>query len=263
MNDLSNTALVTIKCHAQDARQNNPVLNDQSALKVIRYLETNIDHSNRSKIFRQVSKSLEKHIALRALKYDNYVRAFLLKYPSATIINIGCGFDNRFERIDNGQCNFWDIDLPEIINLKSRIFLPNQRYHQLGQSVFDYSWLDKIGTKPVLLLAEGVFMYCDETDIKNLFEKIHEKLNVAEFAFEVFSSKWLKGWKKKMVDFKLKKELKFGKGAEFVFGIDDSNAIEKWSPNYQFIEDWSYFDTRGKRKSDFIRKIQWTVYYKL
>ncbi len=33
MNDISNTALLTLKCHIQDAQQIESILNDSSALK--------------------------------------------------------------------------------------------------------------------------------------------------------------------------------------------------------------------------------------
>jgi len=36
------------------------------------------------------------------------------------IVNIGCGLDSRFLRIDNGSVIFYDLDLPELIDLKKR-----------------------------------------------------------------------------------------------------------------------------------------------
>jgi len=263
MRDVSNTALVTLACHIQDTRRRHPILNDRSSLKALEYLNTNLGEESRKVLNKKVRKNLEKHTAIRAKQYDSYARNFLDKNPDATIINIGCGLDHRFERIDNGLCTFWDLDLPDIMQLKSRIFPPEERYRQLSQSVFETNWMDKVGDKPTLLLAEGVFMYCDEMDIKWLFTEIHHKLGGAEFVFEVFSSKWLRGWKKKMVDFKLRKQLKFGKDAGFRFGIEDSEAIEKWSLDYNFIGDWSYFDVIRPKTRDFLRKIQWTVHYKI
>ena len=53
----------------------------------------------------------------------------LKKYPKATIINIGCGLDNRFERVDNGQIDFFDLDLPDIIEIKKQLFNETTRYH--------------------------------------------------------------------------------------------------------------------------------------
>ena len=263
MNDISNTALTTLKCHVQDAKKNHPVLNDRSSLKAYHYLNTKLEEKGKYILNRRIRKSLVNHTALRAKKYDDYVIQFLHRYPEAMIVNIGCGLDHRFSRIDNGKCVLLDLDLPDIINMKKEIFPPTERYMQTGQSVFEYSWLNEIAGKNVLLLAEGVFMYCQEEDVKSLFHEIRTKIPGGEIVLEVFSSKWLSGWKKRMVDIKLQKQLKFGRAASFRFGIVDSDEIESWSEDYKLIEDWSYFDEIRKNTKEYLRKLQWTVYYKL
>jgi len=263
MNDISNTALVTLKCHIQDAQKDVSILNDKSSLNVLEFLNTHLDEKGKSILNKEVKKNLEKHTALRAKKYDDYVLQFLQKHPEASIVNIGCGLDNRFERIDNGKCLFLDLDFQDIIEIKKQIFPATKRYMQIGQSVFDFSWMDSVRNKPILLLAEGVFMYCHESDVKSLFQEIHTRIPGTKMVFEVFSSKWLKGWKKWIVDLKIRKQLKFGKDAYFKFGIADSREIESWSAHYKLIEDWSYFDAVKPNAKDYLRKIQWTVYYEI
>jgi O-methyltransferase involved in polyketide biosynthesis len=263
MNDISNTALITLKCHVLDANRPEPVLNDLRSLIAFQYLNNTLDEENKKILQTRLRKSLVKHTVLRAKKYDDYVIRFLHKHPEALVVNIGCGLDHRFSRIDNGTCKFLDLDLPDIINIKKNIFPSNGRYLQIGQSVFDLSWLNGISANHVLLLAEGVFMYCPEKDVRALFHEIHTKIPGAEFVFEVFSSKWLTGLKKLMVDFKLRKQLKFGKDATFQFGIADSDEIEHWSEHFKLLEDWSYFDVIKPNAKDSLRKIQWTVHYKL
>ena len=158
---------------------------------------------------------------------------------------------------------FIDLDLPDVMDIKASIFPSTKRYWQIGQSIFDFSWMEMVPEQPVILLAEGVFMYCLESDVRSLFHEIHCRIPGAEMAFEVFSSKWLKGWKRKVFEFKLRKQLKFGKEASFQFGIADSDEIETWSEHYDFIEDWSYFDVIKPNARDALRKIQWTIYYKI
>lgn len=68
----------------------------------------------------------------------------------------------------------------------------------------------------------------------------------------------------------MKKELKLDEEALFRFGISDSDEIEQWDPGYHLLGDWSYFDSledsllaRLARRSNALRKIQWTVRYRL
>lgn len=275
VNDISETAFLTLQCHALDTQSKSPLLNDLSSVKTLEMLKKYFSESDNvlhNKLFEDKIKSnLITHTALRAKKYDNYILSFLDKYPNSTIVNIGCGLDNRFERTDNGSITFFDLDLPDIMNIKKQIFPEKDRYFQISQSVFDFNWIDKITNKHVMLVAEGVFMYCDKQDVEKLFLTLQEKLPNSEIVCEVFNSKWLKGWRKKMMEFKLKKELKLGEGTTFQFGISDSNEIESWNQGLNLIDDWSYIDSdelnssilKLFRKNDSFRKIQWTVHYKL
>lgn len=263
MNDISNTALVTLKCHIQDATNKDAILNDESSLKVYDHLNTMLDDKGKIMLNKSVGNRLAKHTASRAKKYDDYARQFLKENPEAVIVNIGCGLDHRFERIDNGKCTFYDLDLPDLIDIKREIFPETERYRHIGKSVFDFSWMAGMPKQPVLLLAEGVFMFCYEKDVKSLFQQIHRKMPGTTMVFEVFNSKWLAGWRKKLVDFKLRRQLKFGKDATFQFGISDSDEIESWSEAYKLIEEWCYIDDIKPNAKEWMRKIQWTVTYKI
>jgi O-methyltransferase involved in polyketide biosynthesis len=275
INAVSETAFLTLQCHAMDAMSASPILNDKSADRILSFLKDMLSESNsplhKKLIDNKVRKSLVTHIALRARQYDAYIKAYLDRFPDAAVINIGCGLDNRFERIDNGRIRFFDLDLPDIMHIKSMLFREKPGYTQLSQSVFELDWIDRIDAAHVMLVAEGVFMYCKEQDLKNLFRALQNKLNNPEIVFEVVNSKWLKGWRKKAMEVKLNKQLHFGKGAMFTFGIPDSNAIESWNPGYRFMDDWSFIDTcklfSRKRERfirlDSLRKVQWTVHYQL
>jgi O-methyltransferase involved in polyketide biosynthesis len=173
INDVSETAFLTLQCHALDARANRPYLNDTSAIRTIELLKNHSSNSDRAlhpRLFeKKVKSNLVAHTALRAKKYDNYIRNFLNQFPEAVVVNIGCGLDDRFERVDNGKVTFYDLDLPDIINIKRQIFPEKERYTQIARSVFDFDWMDSIQNDHVILVAEGVFMYCREQDVKALF----------------------------------------------------------------------------------------------
>lgn len=266
---ISQTAFLTLQCHALDATSSHPLLNDNDSVQTLKALQEITGYSGFNS--NRIKKNLLNHIALRARQYDLFAKSFIEKHPNAAIVNIGCGLDNRFKRIDNGKIHFYDLDLPGIITLKEQIIPPTKRYRQFAQSVFEFDWMNEIKQEHVFLLAEGVFMYCEPFDVKNLFHQLQNKFANPEFLFEVFSSKWLKGWRGKMMAIKMEKELKLGEETVFKFGILDSNKIESWNPNYQLIRDWSYLDEDEAnfpfknllRKIDAFRKIQWTVHYLL
>lgn len=274
INDVSETALLTLYSHAFDAQDKNPILNDVSSVQTIHLLNKELSKSEKKLHKRLSSGKIDKkgivHIAIRAKKYDKYILDFCQKNPNANIVNIGCGLDNRFERIDNGKVKFFDLDLPDIIDIKKQLFGETDRYHFISQSVFDFNWLENIPKNDTLFIAEGVFMYCREDDVKSLFLRLQENFPGSEMVCEVFNSLWIKGWLKKIMQIKMQKELHLGKNASFLSGIRDSHEMESWNQGITLLGDWSYFDSDEKklgflklfRHINLFRKIQWTVHYR-
>ena len=73
-----------------------------------------------------------------------YAREFITRHPDGIIVNIGCGMDSRFHRIDDGRLTFYDLDLPEVIEFKRQYYPESKRYKMLPYSVFDYKWMDAV-----------------------------------------------------------------------------------------------------------------------
>ena len=80
-----------------------------------------------SKLLRNLAKGklrdeLVVHITLRAKKFDEYSISFFKKNPDGILVNIGCGMDSRFLRVDNGKMTCFDLDLPEMIEFKKQFY---------------------------------------------------------------------------------------------------------------------------------------------
>jgi O-methyltransferase involved in polyketide biosynthesis len=273
INHVSETALLMVLCHSLDARSNNSILDDQSSINVLRILQHNIGDS-RSRIHKiinkeKIDKFLASYICFRARHYDQEIRDYISMFPDATIVNIGCGLDQRFDRIDNGKIEFYDIDFPDIINIKKHFSTETDRYHQISKSVFDFSWMGRIESDHVLFIAEGVFMYCDESDIRRLFLEITNRFPDSEMHCEMYNSRWLKNPIAKVSEFQKRLQYGIGENANFKFGIRNGSDLEKWHAGIQCIGEWSVVDTadprlgplRYLRHSDLFRKLFWTVHY--
>ena len=277
MSDVSATSFLTLYCHAADARSGEPVLNDIKSLEIAAFLDTFLSSSAdplaRDLVAGRLKGSLVTHIAMRAKRYDDYVRDFLSRYPKGVVVNIGCGLDSRFFRTDNGTVQFYDLDLPEVVSLRQRFFRETSRYHQIASSVLDHEWMDLVSVHrgPFLFMAEGVFMYLRPDKVKSLVLELQKRFPGSELVCEVVNGKWLKGPFGNIVDFKMRRELHIGKEAAFQSGISHTREMEEWTPGIEFLDDWSYLDSYEKklgwlrifRNIRWIRYIQWTVHYRL
>jgi O-methyltransferase involved in polyketide biosynthesis len=276
--DVAETGMLTFYCHVIESQSPNPILLDEKAVDISRQLNPVFANSSSSLLRNlakgKVSKELVTHINLRAKKYDEYVNTFLKENPNGIIINIGCGMDSRFERIDNGGVTFFDLDLPEMIDFKKQFYIETDRYHFIAASVFDDAWMNQVasfGKRPVLFMAEGVFMYLDGDKTKALILELQSRFPGSELVCEVVTALFTRKPWNRLVALKLNQQMGVGKGAAFTFGIRNSRELETWHSGIEYLDDWSYFDTRHPRlgwlgimgKMKFMREVQYTVHYRL
>ena len=177
-------------------------------------------------------------------------------------------------RLDNGTADFYDLDLPEVIELKKKLLRETDRYHFIASSALDHDWMNLLSqfrSRPFMFLAEGVFMYLQADAVKALILKLQSQFPGCELVCEVINSLWLNKWLKPMIDFKLQRQLHLGKDATFHFGIRNSKEMEQWGDRIEFLGDWFYLDEpepkigllRLFRHFRLFRRTQWTVHYRL
>ncbi|NEO35226.1 MAG: class I SAM-dependent methyltransferase [Moorea sp. SIOASIH] len=278
ISDVAATSLMTLYCHALESQSKDPILDDPLAVEITDKLNPELSQSD-NKLYQSLAKGkLEKklvvHVAMRAKRYDDYTRNFLERSHNGIVVNIGCGLDTRFHRIDNGKVIFYDLDLPEVIAVKRKLLPETDRYRFIPSSVLNYEWMEAItqlNPDSVLLMAEGVFMYLKEEEVKSLVLKLQSTFPGCELIAEFFNAAWLKQPLRAIINRKLQRDFKFGKDATFKFGIKDSKDLDSWNPGIEFLDDWFYLDEPEKKLGllrvlkdiPFFRKILWTARYKL
>lgn len=94
---VSETALITLKSHVVEAEGKNPVIEDAMAIECFNRLQSLLPADTRERVLnRKLPSTLTRHIALRARKYDSYVRNFIEENPNGLVVSLGCGFDTRY-----------------------------------------------------------------------------------------------------------------------------------------------------------------------
>lgn len=275
--DISSTMLVTLYCHAQESQSLNPIISDPKAVEITSTLNRQFASSS-DPLYRELRQGKIKHklsifISLRARRFDEYTIDFLKAHPDGTVVNLGCGLDTRFWRIDNGRVDFYDLDLPEVIEIKRKLCSENGRYHMVAASVLDHAWISSVKQNkgPFLFLAEGLLMYLPEIAVKELVLKLQSEFRGCELVCEVVHKSVAGGWLKWAMNMRMQKGLHLGQGATFIFGIKDGHEIESWSPGIKLLDEWSHFDSNEPKlgfvsiysKIPSLRRIQWTTHYNL
>jgi methyltransferase (TIGR00027 family) len=267
LTDVSNTALVTLRSHVLESEEKKPIINDPMAKYILDKLISISSEEEKKSLFRRKLPSiLTNHIVIRARKYDTLANDFILKNPLCTVINLGCGFDTRYWRINNKKCKYIELDLPDVVKLKKEILKEQLNYELISCSVLDKTWIDKVtkrGNKNFLLIAEGLFMYLPKSDVMTLFKTLSERFDHSQIVLEVVTEKYTKGIWKKLVVWKMKHELGLDAGTSYNFGIKNAQELETYGKGIKVINEWSYFEDPDMHPKIYrylgISRTQWTV----
>jgi O-methyltransferase involved in polyketide biosynthesis len=114
-------------------------------------------------------------------------------------------------------------------------------------------------------------MYLDGEKVKELILKMQARFPGSELVCEVVTAIFTRSPWNRMVALKLNTQMGVGKGAAFTFGVRNSRELETWHTGIEYLDDWSYFDTRHPRlgwvgvlgKMKAMRNVQYTVHYRL
>jgi len=279
--DISETLLIPLYSRAAESQTENPILIDTKAVDITKELNKILKNSDSSlhqtlakgKVRGKLGKKLNVTVCLRTRKFDNYCISFLEKNPDGIIVELGCGLSTRFSRIDNKKLTWFDLDFPEVIDIRKGFFEETDRYHFIASSVLNFKWMENIQNKNknILFIAEGLLMYLHEDEVKDLILKLQKTFPGCELACEVANTFVIKMLKRKIWQKKFQRDFHFGKNALFYFGISDSKDFEKWNQGITFLDDWTYFDDKEKKlgwinifgRSKKLSKTQWIVHYLL
>ena len=150
------TLFITLAARAKQTRKKRPVLRDPKAAEMVAAIG-----EPATKYQRGQASWVN---VLRTAIFDFWVRSFLAEHPAGTVVEIGTGLNTRFDRVDNGQVHWVDMDLPDTIDLRRRFFTDSGRRRMLAASVLDEDWMQAVRESPgpYFLVSEGVLTYLAE-----------------------------------------------------------------------------------------------------
>jgi methyltransferase (TIGR00027 family) len=228
------TMLIPLRARYLESKRENGIISDPKSIEILDQIDCDFSGE------REVSKGSQIGVAIRTEILDEQVNRFLANNPGAVVVNLGSGLDTRFHRLDNGSVTWFDLDVPEAIELRGKFFDETDRFKLIPKSVTDFSWLELIPKdKPLLFIAEGLLMYFAEEEVKELLGKIGAACPGSEMLFEAMSP-FIAKRTDKHADVK-----KYD--AQFKWGISTGAELGEWKQGIDFIEEWYYFERHTYR----------------
>jgi O-methyltransferase involved in polyketide biosynthesis len=257
LGEVQKTLLMPLWGRAKEYLKENPLIKDEYAYKIINKLDYDFDRMSGS-----YNEHYQVNWATRAYHIDKIILNNLADFPDATIVNLGAGLDTTFQRIDNGRIFWYDLDLPDTIELRKKLIPESARNRLISKSILDFSWCRDVvirGSK-VIFIAAGVFCYFDKKSVTEIFLRLIQEFPGSEIIFETMSKMliWLSN--RQVAHKRGKAEL-----SKMQWGCSSSKEIKKWSDKIQVIQEFPIYSNimiREQWSKQTIFQIRMTEYFK-
>ena len=224
---------------------------DETAVRLIDQIDYDFSEAEKkSRSLMQRFGSLEVAVRQNDLAFE--VRDYLKGHPNAAVINLGCGLDGTGRSCDNGSCNIYNLDFPDVIAVRDELLPAGEREENIPCDLNDTAWFSQIdASNGAVFFASGVFYYFLTEQVKALVQKMADAFPGGVLVFDaanrtavkMIAKTWLKSAKIKDV------------GAYFAVS-DAPKEIDAWSSRLQVTSRGymlGYTDLKDPSVSGFFR----------
>lgn len=224
------TMIQTLYASAKETSKENPKIKDEMAVSIVKQLDYDFSQADQD-------KTMRSGVIARTIVLDKMVEEYLNTHKDTIVINIACGLDTRCYRMKGKYVRWYNLDLPETMNIRKQFLKETGPIYQIAKSAMDESYRDNIQYhgENILVIIEGLTMYLSENDIKKMFSIIDFKNSTV--MVEVMVPFVVKHIKEKSIE---------GSHAKFTWGIKNGKELEKFLPTFSFLTEVSLVEGMKK-----------------
>lgn len=158
---------------------------------------------------------------------------------------MGCGLDDLFSRVNNGVCQGYNLDFPDVIAIRNEILPLLENEKNIPCDLNDFSWFEQIEKgRGVVFVAAGVFYYFTVEKVKDLFVAMSRAFTGGVLAFDTANKRALKAMLKTWI-----KEAEI-QNVNAYFGLSKPETeLSSWSDNFETVSHRSYMNGYRKLKT--------------
>lgn len=212
---------------------------DKEAQRICDMLDYDFD-SKKKKMESAVGLFGALEVAQRHFDLMWEVRDYLKTHPKAAVVNLGCGLDDTFRKVDNGSCLGYNIDMPDVIAVRDELLPAGEREKNIACDLNDFTWMEQIERSDgAVFYASGVFYYFKTEDVKKLIAEMARRFPGGVLVFDTCNKRGAKMMTKTWL-----KEAGI-KDVNALFSLEDASVIRSWSESIDTVTTRSYM--RGYR----------------
>lgn len=219
---------------AKESQRPDGIIKDDIAIELVEQMSPNCPIVN--------DWTIQFGIAIHTLLVDKIVKQFLQYHPDAVVITLGGGLATRPLLLDNGQAEWFCVDVPYVKPFWQQLIGESKRNHFISSAVTNLAWMNQIteAERAILFIAEGVFLYLTESEVKQVILSLQQRFSNSEIVMEVIGKFILNStriFRSKAVP-----------GGQFEWGIDNCRAMESWNAGITLIKEYFCYDYYKERQ---------------
>lgn len=220
---------------------------DKKALSLEQYIPGDMIQKNSSE-YECMASAARQHVM------DGIVRDFLNRNPVSNVVFLGAGLETAYFRLENTQAYFYEIDLPEVIQVRRQALGTGSNEMLIAGDMFAMEWVKEIDTSlPTMIAVSGVYEYFHEEKIVHMIREMKEAFPKGELIFDATSPAGL-NYTNRYVQ-------KTGNtDAMMYFGVKDPAAFAR-KCQAELIETKSFFGDARKLKGKLRLKTRIYMYF--
>ena len=164
---VAETMIQTLYARAKETRKPDHKIRDDIAVELVEKIDYDFSKADQDMV-------MYSGVIARTIVLDQMVRQYLENHKNTIVINIACGLDTRCYRMQGKYLRWYNVDLPETMNVRSRFLSETGPVYQIAKSAMDETYVDEITfhNEDVLVIIEGLTMYLKEDDVKKCFQSL-------------------------------------------------------------------------------------------
>ena len=133
----------------------------------------------------------------RYYNMDRMVDAFVQKHTPCNVVYLGAGLETAYDRLHDryeaGKVNWFEADLPEVIEARRMVFGTRTDEVTIPGDMFQMEWVSHLDPcLPSLLIVSGVFQYFHEPEVIGFIKNCKAAFPKGEMIFDATSESGLK-----------------------------------------------------------------------
>lgn len=172
LQNIPETTLQAVYIRAKESQNDPHHIDDQKAVEIVSQLDYDFSHLD-------IEPGLSRTVLARTILLDQMVEEFLTEHPGTVVLNLACGLDARCDRMEGKYARWYNLDLPQVMELRSRFFPESETCFNLPFALSDKRWSKTVhlADEPVLVIAEGLTMYLEQEEVRQLFAAIRSRFS--------------------------------------------------------------------------------------